>query len=63
MCFVCVCVSFCYFFGPLPQHIEVPRLGVETELWLPAFTRATATAMGSEPRLPPTPQLMAMLDP
>ena len=25
-------LSFCYFFGPLPQHMEVPRLGVESEL-------------------------------
>ena len=24
--------SFCYFFGLLPQHMEVPRLGVELEL-------------------------------
>ena len=24
--------SFCYFFGPLPQHMEVLRLGVESEL-------------------------------
>ena len=23
---------FCYFFGPLPQHMEVPRLGVKSEL-------------------------------
>ena len=23
--------------------MEVPRLGVESELWLPAYTRATAT--------------------
>ena len=29
---VCVCVSFCYFFGLLPRHMEVPRLGVELEL-------------------------------
>ena len=33
---------FCYFFGPLPQHMEVPRLGVESELQPPAYTRATA---------------------
>ena len=30
--FFCVCVRFCYFFGPLPWHMEVPRLGVELEL-------------------------------
>ena len=23
---------FCYFFGPLLRHMEVPRLGVESEL-------------------------------
>jgi len=34
--------SFCYFFGPLPRHMEVPRLGVESELWPPAYARATA---------------------
>ena len=25
-------LSFCYFFGPLPRHMEGPRLGVESEL-------------------------------
>ena len=25
------------------RHMEVPRLGVRTELWLPAYTTATAT--------------------
>ena len=25
-------LSFCYFFRPLLQHMEVPRLGVELEL-------------------------------
>ena len=29
-----------FFLGP--QHMEVPRLGVESELWLPAYTTATA---------------------
>ena len=28
--------------GPHPLHIEVPRLGVESELHLPAYTKATA---------------------
>ena len=33
-----VCVGVCFFFvflpflGPLPEHMEVPRLGVQTEL-------------------------------
>ena len=25
-------LSFCHFLGPLPRHMEVPRLGVESEL-------------------------------
>ena len=29
--------------GPHPQHMEVPRQGVESELQLPAYTTATAT--------------------
>ena len=40
-------VIFLYFFvflGPHSWHMEVPRLGVELELQLPACT--TATAMG-----------------
>ena len=32
-----------FFLGPHPQHTEVPRLGVESELQLPAYTTATAT--------------------
>ena len=34
---------FSCFLGPHPQHMEVPRLGVESELQLPAYTTATAT--------------------
>ena len=33
---------FLPFLGPLPWHMEVPRLGVESELQLLAYTRATA---------------------
>ena len=29
------------FLGPLLQHMEIPRLGVELELQLPAYTIAT----------------------
>jgi len=34
---VCVSLTVCFsvflpFLGPLPQHMEVPRLGVELEL-------------------------------
>ena len=31
------------FLGPHPRHMEVPRLGVETELQLLAYTTATVT--------------------
>ena len=42
------------------RYMEVPRLGVESELQLLAYTIATAR---SKPQLGPTSQLMAMLDP
>ena len=32
------------FLGPHPWHMKVPRLGVESELQLPAYATATATA-------------------
>ena len=36
---------FCFcFFRPCLQHVEVPRLGVESELKLPAYATATAIA-------------------
>ena len=37
-----VCLFVC-FLGLHPQHMEVPRLGVELELQLPASATATAT--------------------
>ena len=40
----------------LPQHMEVPRLGVESEVQLPAYTTATATATQNL-HLPPMLQL------
>ena len=40
---MCVCIFF-VFLGPLLRHMEVPRLGVESELLPPAYARATATA-------------------
>ena len=44
------------FLGPHPRHmVEVPRLGVQLELQLPAYTTATAPT--------PQPQLAAMLYP
>ena len=48
-------------------HMEVPRLGVQSELQLPAYTTATATPDLSRicnlHHSSPTPQLMATLDP
>ena len=46
------------FLGSHPQHMEVPRLGVQLELLLPAYSRATAMP---DPTLylPSTPQLLA----
>ena len=35
-------LSFC-FLGPHPRHMELPRLGVKSELQLPAYGTATAT--------------------
>ena len=35
--------SFFIFLGPHRQHTEVPRLGVESELQLPAYTTTSAT--------------------
>ena len=34
---------FFAFSGPYPQHMEVPRLGFQSELQLPAYTTAIAT--------------------
>ena len=56
-------VTAFFFFFVLrlhPQHMEIPRLGVESELQLLVYTKAIAR---SELRLQPTPQLMATLDP
>ena len=39
-CFVLFFVFVFCFLGPHPQHIEVPRLGVQWELQLPAYTTA-----------------------
>ena len=37
------CFVFFLFLGPYLQHMEVPRLGVELKIHLPAYTTATAT--------------------
>ena len=35
-------IAFFFFLGPYPQHMEVPKLGVKSELQLPAYTTAIA---------------------
>ena len=40
----CLFLLLC-FLGPHPMHMEVPRLGVESEEQLQAYTTATITAM------------------
>ena len=60
--FVFFLVFFWPFLGPLLWYMEVPRLGVQLELWLPAYPRATATRNLSCV-CKPTPQLMATPDP
>ena len=62
----CLVIFFFFFFfvflGPHPRHMEVPRLGVELELQLPANTTATATQYLSH-ICNPTPKLTATMDP
>ena len=43
--FLLFCFLFCFvcFLGPHPSHMEVPRIGVESELQLLAYTTAPAT--------------------
>ena len=45
MCFVLFCFfAFAFaFLGLHPWHMEVPRLGVELDLWLLAYTTAAVT--------------------
>ena len=50
------------FLGLHPQHLEVPRLGVESDLYRLAYTTATAT-WDTSCVLRPTPQLLATPDP
>ena len=51
-----------FFLWPHLGILEVSRIGVKSELQLPAYTMATATAR-SKPHLQMTLQLTAMLDP
>ena len=56
--------QFCFLFyslGPYPWHMEVPRLGVKSQLELLATVTARATNTRSELHLWPIPQLPAML--
>ena len=46
------------FVGPHLRHMEVPRLGVQSQV---AGLHHSHSNVGSEPHLPPTPQLTAML--
>ena len=48
------------FLGPQVQHIEVPRSRIGASAASPHHSYSN---MGSKPCLPPTPQLMEMLDP
>ena len=38
-----ISVSLSFYLGPHPRHVEVPSLGVESELLLLVYTTATAT--------------------
>ena len=59
--FILLYFSLFVFLGLYPWHMEVPRLEVESELQpLASVSHSNAE---SEPRLQPTPQLMAMPDP
>ena len=51
-------LSFCFFRA---APMEVPRLGAESELWLPGLHHSHSNS-GSELRLRPTPQLTATQD-
>ena len=57
--FLFVCL---FVLGPHLQHMEVPKLGVPSELQRLAYSSATDNAR-SKPCLQTTPQLMAMLNP
>ena len=50
------------FLGPHPQHMEVPRLGVESGA-VAAGLHHSHSHTRSKPRLQPTPQLTETPDP
>ena len=39
---ICLCSFFFFFLGPQLRHMKVPRLGIELEPQLPAYTTGTA---------------------
>ena len=51
------------FLGPHPQHMEVPRLGVESDGAVAAGLCHSYSNARSEPHLRPAPQLMTTPDP
>ena len=53
-CFVC------FFLGPHPWHMEVPRLGIRVRAAAASHSHSDTR---SEPYLQPKPQLVAVLDP
>ena len=53
---------FLPFLGPHPRYMEVPRLGGLIGA-VAAGLHHSHSSVGSNPRLQPTPQLTAMLDP
>ena len=53
---------FC-FLGLHPRHMDIPRLGVESELQLPAYARATTHTGPDWVCNLHTPQLTATWDP
>ena len=55
-------VLFSVILGPNPLQMEVPSLGVELELLVPADATATATR-GSKLHVRLTPQVRAVPDP
>ena len=58
---VIIIIIIC-FLGLHPRHMEVPRLGIKSELQLPAYGRSHSNAR-SKPHLQPAPQLTATPDP
>ena len=62
MWFLLLLLLLIFLLGSYLQRMEVPRLGVESELQLPAYTTAIVTAT-PDLSLICNPQLTAMMDP